>query len=548
MILSFLITFPILSAAAVMLIGKTPKVQKDLKIFALLVSVVELIAAACMYYRFLFNHSNNYVSYGQYHFVERYAWVPSYNIEYFLGIDGLSVYFILLTAILTPLCLLVSWKSIENRVSTYFALFLLMEGIIIGFFAALDFVLFYLFFESVLIPMFFIIGGWGGENRIYATFKFFLYTFFGSVFMLVAITYIIYNCGSGDISRFTTSDFDGVRSSHLLWLAIFIAFAVKIPMWPFHTWLPDAHVQAPTGGSVILAGVLLKMGGYGMLRVLLPLMPHLSFDVFGNTIQILSIIAIIYTSFVALAQTDMKKMIAYSSVAHMGYVTAGIFTNFDIFTGFIRVVSLSGVASAVALGSGGVLGSTVSPGAMIEGLSAATNFELSGMSGAMMQMISHGVISSALFLIVGMLYERTHTKEIAAYGGLAHKMPVLSAFFMLFMLASVGLPGTSGFVGEFMVIVAVFGVKPIYGFCVATGMVMGAAYMLTLYRRVVFTDYSDDASVVMAGTATSKTTTDISCREVLILAMLSILVLLLGIYPKVILPVIDNTIYAMINQ
>ena len=210
MILSFLITFPILSAAAVMLIGKTPKVQKDLKIFALLVSVVELIAADCMYYRFLFNHSNNYVSYGQYHFVERYAWVPSYNIEYFLGIDGLSVYFILLTAILTPLCLLVSWKSIENRVSTYFALFLLMEGIIIGFFAALDLVLFYLFFESVLIPMFFIIGGWGGENRIYATFKFFLYTFFGSVFMLVAITYIIYNCGSGDISRFTTSDFDGV--------------------------------------------------------------------------------------------------------------------------------------------------------------------------------------------------------------------------------------------------------------------------------------------------------------------------------------------------
>lgn len=532
MILSLLIILPIFASLAIMLFGKEPRIQKDIKTFALLASLAELVIASVMYYRFVFNHTNQYVSYGSYHFVERYSWIPSYHIDYFLGVDALSIYFILLTALLTPLCFLVSWNSIKEKCNHYFGLFLMLEGLIIGFFSSLDLVLFYIFFEAVLIPMFFIIGRWGGENRVYATFKFFLYTFFGSIFMLVAILYILNQCGSSDITRFTTTDFQPIRSNHFVWFALFIAFAVKIPMWPFHTWLPDAHVQAPTGGSVMLAGVLLKMGGYGMLRVLLPLMPYLSLQVYSNIVQILSIIAIIYTSFVALAQTDIKKMIAYSSIAHMGYVTAGIFLNPH------NTIPFPLFPSTYAKFTGETL-------TEVERLS--TSLGMGGISGAMIQMISHGLISAALFLIIGMLYERTHTKEIKAYSGLANKMPLLSAFFMLFMLGSIGLPGTSGFIGEFMVILATFSEKPLYGLLIATGMVLGASYMLTLYQRIIFVGQEYRFSKGPIGEQ-GLILQDLSWREIIILSSLAILVLLLGLYPKIILPIIDNTIYAIISH
>ncbi len=522
MILSLTIALPIFSACVIMLLSNSTnqKVQKDLKIFALLVSIAELVSVLSMYYKFYLNICYNHRDLHQYHFVERYSWISSYNIEYFIGLDGISIYFILLTAILIPLCLLASWKSIKEKTSQYFALFLLIEGIIIGFFSSIDLVMFYLFFEASLVPMFFIIGGWGGENKIYATFKFFLYTFFASVFMLIAIIYIIYNCGSGDISQFAEANFNIIRSNKILWLGLFAAFAVKIPIWPLHTWLPDAHVQAPTGGSVILAGILLKMGGYGMLRVLLPLMPDLSINYFGDTIQIISIIAIIYGSLVALAQVDMKKMIAYSSIAHMGYVTAGIFTKSTITLGSIAIL---------------VENTQINPSIFVPDLNSA----ILGISGAMMQMISHGIISAALFLIVGMLYERTHTKEIAAYGGLARKMPILSAFFMVFLFGSIGLPGTSGFIGEFMVIIASFGAKPLYSFLIATGMVLGAVYMLFLYRKIVFCDLVNSEQ----GIATKVIKCDLNSREIVILLILAILTLFIGIYPQAILPIINNDLF-----
>jgi len=369
-------------------------------------------------------------------FVENFPWLPELGISYKLGVDGLSVLFVLLTAFLMPICILASWK-LDRRVADYMAAFLILETLIIGVFTALDLVLFYIFFEGSLIPMFLIIGVWGGAERIYAAFKFFLYTFLGSVLMLAAMVVMFVQAGTTDIETLLTHPFARDLQTWL-WLAFFASFAVKMPMWPVHTWLPDAHVQAPTAGSVILAGILLKLGGYGFLRFSIPMFPDAS-AFFAPMVFVLSVIAIIYTSLVAFRQTDIKKLIAYSSVAHMGFVTLGIF-------------------SMNAL----------------------------GVQGAIFQMISHGFISGALFLCVGVIYDRFHTREIAFYGGLVHKMPVYAAFFALFAMANVGLPGTSGFVGEIMTMTGVFQVDPRVAAGAALGVILSAVYMLTLYKKVIF--------------------------------------------------------------
>jgi NADH-quinone oxidoreductase subunit M len=406
-------------------------------------------------------------------FVEEAAWLPGFHIAYHMGVDGISLFFVLLSTFLTPICIVASWVSITERVKEYMIAFLAMETLLVGLFCALDFVIFYIFFEGVLIPMFLIIGVWGGPRRVYSAFKFFLYTFLGSVLMLLGILAIYAQVGSTDIVTALDFSFDeGLQT--WLWLAFFASFAVKVPMWPVHTWLPDAHVEAPTAGSVILAGVLLKMGGYGFIRFSLPMFPLASASL-APLIFALSIVAIIYTSLVALAQEDMKKLIAYSSVAHMGFVTMGTFT-------------------------------------------ATTE----GLDGAMVQMLSHGIVSAALFLIVGVVYDRLHTREIARYGGLADTMPKYATVFMVFMLASAGLPGTSGFVGEFLALVGAFETNTWVAFFAATGMILGVAYMLYLYRRVIF-------GVITR--ADVRAMLDLSWREVAIFAPMIAIVLWMGVYP-----------------
>jgi len=413
-------------------------------------------------------------------FVERAAWLPKYDISYHLGVDGISLFFVLLSTFLTPICVIASWASITVRVKEYMISFLVLETMMVGMFCALDFVVFYMFFEGVLIPMYLIIGIWGGARRVYAAFKFFLYTLLGSVLMLLAILEIYILVRTTDIP--TALTYDLPKSVQVwLWLAFFASFAVKVPMWPVHTWLPDAHVEAPTAGSVILAGVLLKMGGYGFIRFSLPMMPDAS-ATFAPLVFALSIVAIIYTSLVALAQEDMKKLIAYSSVAHMGIVTIGIFT--------------------------------VTP---------------EGLQGAMIQMLSHGVVSAALFLCVGVVYDRLHTREIARYGGVVHNMPKYAFCFMVFTLASVGLPGTSGFVGEFLALVGAFEAGQTsrastwVAFLATTGIVLSAAYMLYLYRRVVFEKITREDVRAML---------DLHWREVLVFAPMIAVVLWMGIYPN----------------
>lgn len=423
-------------------------------------------------------------------FQDKLRWMPILNVGYHVGLDGISLPFVLLSALLIPLCVLASWTSIQNRVSEYMIIFLVLETMLIGMFSSLDFILFYLFFEGVLIPMFLIIGIWGGPNRIYAAFKFFLYTFLGSVFMLLAILYIYFEVGGSNIPLALTTPF----APHIqtwLWLAFFASFAVKIPMFPFHTWLPDAHVEAPTAGSVILAGILLKMGGYGFIRFSLPMFPEAS-AYFTPFIFILSIIAIIYTSLVALVQKDMKKLIAYSSIAHMGFVTLGIFT-----------------------------------------------VDAQGLQGAVTQMVSHGLISSALFLCVGVVYDRIHSRDIIDYGGLVHSMPRYATFFMLFILASIGLPGTSGFIGEFLVLVGAYQVSVWATALATTGMVLGAAYGLWLYRRVVF------GPIIHARLFSIP---DLNWRENLVFMPLIIGVLTLGIYPLPLLKLMEASIAHVIDQ
>ncbi|MFD1883880.1 NADH-quinone oxidoreductase subunit M [Paracoccus pacificus] len=431
-------------------------------------------------------------------FVEDRSWIL--GLRYRLGVDGISVLFVLLTTFLMPLTILSTWHM-DVRVKEYMIAFLLLEGLMIGVFVALDIVLFYLFFEAGLIPMFLIIGVWGGANRIYAAFKFFLYTFLGSVLMLVAIIVMIREAGTSDIAQLLVYDFPstpirlfgwylvgGMQS--LLFLAFFASFAVKMPMWPVHTWLPDAHVQAPTAGSVVLAAVLLKMGGYGFLRFSLPMFPVAS-DLFTPVVMWMSAIAIVYTSLVALAQTDMKKLIAYSSVAHMGYVTMGIF---------------------------------------------AANQQ--GVEGAIFQMLSHGFISGALFLCVGVIYDRMHTREIDAYGGLVNRMPAYAAVFMFFTMANVGLPGTSGFVGEFLTLLGTFHVNTWVATVATTGVILSAAYALWLYRRVVMGELIKEAL---------RSITDMTARERWIFVPLVVMTILLGVYPRLVTDVTGPSVRNLVS-
>ncbi len=422
-------------------------------------------------------------------FVEDYAWLGP--IRYKMGVDGISMLFVILTTFLMPLCILASWEAIEERVNEYMIAFLLLETLMIGVFCALDLVLFYLFFEGGLIPMFIIIGVWGGKRRVYASFKFFLYTLLGSVLMLLAMMAIYLHAGTTDIPTLIESGNLPVAWQTWLWLAFFASFAVKMPMWPVHTWLPDAHVEAPTAGSVILAGILLKMGGYGFLRFSLPMFPVASVDL-APLVFAMSVVAIIYTSLVALAQEDVKKLIAYSSVAHMGYVTLGIFT-----------------------------------------------FNQQGIDGAIFQMLSHGLVSAALFLCVGVVYDRMHTRDIAAYGGLVERMPLYAICFMIFTMANVGLPGTSGFVGEFLTLIGVFKVNTWVALLATTGVILSAVYALWLYRRMIF-GVLDKPSL--------KGIVDMSPREIVVMAPLIILTLLFGFYPAPILDVTAQSVKKLVTQ
>ena len=407
-------------------------------------------------------------------FVESVPWLSESGLGYKMGVDGISVMFVLLSTVLTPICILASWESIQTKVREYMLAFLILETMMIGTFCALDFVVFYMFFECVLIPMYLIIGIWGGPRRVYSAVKFFLYTLTGSVLMLLAILAMWMHAGTTDIPTLMATSFPPAMQTWLF-LAFLASFAVKVPMWPVHTWLPDAHVEAPTAGSVILAGVLLKMGGYGFIRFSIPMLPEAS-AAFAPLMFTLSVVAVIYTSLVALAQEDMKKLIAYSSVAHMGIVTIGLFT-----------------------------------------------FNEQGIQGALFQMVSHGIVSGALFLVVGVIYDRIHTREIARYGGLAERMPGYAFVFMLFTMASVGLPGTAGFVGEFLVILGAFKVSFWLALLGGAGMILGAAYMLYLYRRVVFGRITrDDLRAIM----------DLSPREWALFVPLIVLTMWMGIYPS----------------
>ncbi len=423
-------------------------------------------------------------------FVEQKMWFPSLEIGYHMGIDGLSVYFVFLSALLTPICILAAGNSVSSRIREYISAFLVLETFMIGTFAALDAILFYVFFEGVLIPMFLIIGVWGGQRRIYSAFKLFLYTLLGSVLMLLAILTLYLHAGTTDIPQLMNLSLP-VEMQTWLFLAFLASFAIKMPMWPVHTWLPDAHVEAPTGGSVILAGVLLKMGGYGFLRFSLPILPEAS-ALFAPMIFGLSIVAIIYTSLVALVQQDIKKMIAYSSVAHMGYVTLGIFT-----------------------------------------------LNKQGIEGAIFQMVSHGVVSAALFLGIGVLYDRLHTRDINRYGGIVKNMPVFAVIMMVFMLGSVGLPGTAGFVGEFLALLGAYQASTWVAFLAASGLVLGATYMLLFYRKVVFgpADNADAAEMP-----------DMNGTEKFNLIPLAVLTILLGVMPNLVLNNISQSVDKLVAQ
>jgi NADH-quinone oxidoreductase subunit M len=414
----------------------------------------------------------------EFQFVEQYRWLSDV-VSYRVGVDGISTLFVILTTFLMPLCILASWSAITSRVKEYLIAFLLLETLMIGVFCALDLVLFYLFFEGGLIPMFLIIGIWGGARRVYASFKFFLYTLLGSVLMLLAILALYLQSGTTNVVELLNSQVPAAMQTWL-WLAFFASFAVKLPMWPVHTWLPDAHVEAPTAGSVILAGILLKMGGYGFLRFSLPMFP-LASEIFTPLVFALSVIAIIYTSLVALAQEDMKKLIAYSSVAHMGFVTMGIFS--------------------------------------------AT---MQGVQGGVFQMLSHGIVSGALFLCVGIIYDRMHTREIAAYGGLVNRMPVYAFVFMIFTLANVGLPGTSGFIGEFLTLLGTYRVNVLVAALATLGVILSAAYALWLYRRVVLGELKKESL---------KKIVDMTPREIAIMAPLVAATLFFGIYPNALMDV-----------
>ena len=435
-------------------------------------------------------------------FSERHAWIERFNIEYYLGVDGISMPLILLTTFTTVLIVLAGWEVIKNRVSQYMAAFLIMEGLIIGVFSALDAMLFYVFWEAMLIPMFLIIGIWGGPRRVYATLKFFIYTFLGSVLMLVSLIYMYLQSGSFSILDFHNLPL-AAGAQTLIFLSFLLAFGVKVPMWPVHTWLPDAHVEAPTGGSVILAAVLLKLGGYGFLRFSLPITPDASHSLDWLVIM-LSLIAVVYIGFVALVQQDMKKLIAYSSIAHMGFVTLGFFLVFSILDN-----------------SGSIEGARL------------------GIEGGMVQMVSHGFISGAMFLCVGVMYDRMHSRMIKDYGGVVNTMPVFAAFMVLFAMSNAGLPGTSGFVGEFMVILAAFKANFWFAFLAATTLILGAAYTLWMVKRVLFGEVANEGVAALE---------DINRREFAILGILAIAVLGLGLYPAPLVDVMHVTVDNLVQH
>ncbi|MBK5911667.1 NADH-quinone oxidoreductase subunit M [Rhodothalassium salexigens] len=476
-ILSVMLFVPLLGAGIILLLrGPEEIVARNIRATALYASLFTFALSVLLWINFDASQAG-------FQFVETYS--PFGGLfQYKLGVDGISMLFVVLSAFLVPIAILASWTSIQHRVREYMVAFLILETLLIGVFSALDLVLFYLMFESSLIPMFLIIGVWGGVRRVYAAFKFFLYTFLGSVLMLVAVFYIVATTGTTDIPTLLQTHFPA-EAQTWLWLAFFASFAVKMPMWPVHTWLPDAHVEAPTAGSMLLAGVLLKFGGYGFLRFSLPMFPIASVEL-GWLIFALSMVAIVYASLVALAQTDMKKLIAYSSVAHMGYVTIGLFV-----------------------------------------------FNHQGLDGAVFQMLSHGVVSAALFLCVGVVYDRLHTREIARYGGLAHNMPAYATVFMIFTLASLGLPGTSGFVGEFLSMMGAFQRDSLIALVAALGVILGAVYMLYLYRRV-FLGPLEKADL--------KALADLDWREKSLFVPMAAVVLWLGVFPNNVLDVMRPTV------
>lgn len=483
-VLSLMTFLPIVGVLIILAIrGDEEVVAQNTKHMALYSSLFTFAFALFMYTRFDGTSA-------EFQFVEQSSWLKPLGINYHMGVDGISIFFVLLSSFLTPICILSAWDVVKTRVKEFMIAFLVLESFMIGTFVALDAVLFYVFFEGVLIPMFLIIGVWGGKRRVYSAYKFFLFTLLGSVLMLVGLLALYSETGTTDIPTLMESNIP-IGLQYWLWLAFFASFAVKMPMWPVHTWLPDAHVEAPTAGSVILAGVLLKMGGYGFLRFSLPVFPDAS-AFFTDFVFWLSIIAIVYTSLVALVQEDMKKLIAYSSVAHMGFVTLGLFT--------------------------------------------ATS---QGIEGGIFQMLSHGLISGALFLSVGVVYDRLHTREISRYGGIVKNMPKYATVFMILMLGSVGLPGTSGFVGEFLVLLGAFQVDTTIAALAATGVILGAAYMLLLYRRVIFGPRVNDDALSMP---------DLNTRELGLLVPLVLLIIWLGVFPGTVMDKISPSVDKLISN
>lgn len=481
-ILTLLIWAPILGGVWVLYAGNSQ--EQLVKTFALIVSLATFLLSTVLYINFdLTTHHMQ--------FVELTQWIETFNISYYLGVDGISMPLIILTTFISVLVILGSWNSIEKNVAQYFAAFLILEGLTNGVFASLNAMLFYFFWEAMLIPMFLIIGIWGGPKRVYATIKFFLYTFMGSVFMLVAFLYLYSQSNTFNIMELHNVVLD-LRTQQYIFIAFLLAFAVKIPMVPVHTWLPDAHVEAPTGGSVILAAILLKLGGYGFLRFSLPITPDASIY-FGNMMIVLSLIAIVYIGFIALVQQDMKKLIAYSSISHMGFVTLGCFIAFSVYAA-----------------------------------TGTTKTSIFALEGAMIQMISHGFISGALFFCIGMLYERVHSREIKDYGGVVNSMPHFSAFMMLFAMANAGLPGTSGFVGEFIIILSSYQANFWIAFIAALTLILGAAYTLWMYKRVIFGAAEKENIQLLR---------DINQRETFILSVLAAAILFFGLYPA---PLVDS--------
>jgi NADH-quinone oxidoreductase subunit M len=494
-LLSILTWLPVFGGIALLLMGDDGDFRSSragtMRWVALIVSVLVFMLSAHLYANFDATTSSM-------QFVEQVPWIAALDVHYYLGIDGISAPLIILTAFITPLVIIAGWNTITSRPAQYFAAFLILEGLMIGVFCALDGLLFYVFWEFMLVPMFLIIGVWGGQRRIYATLKFFLYTFLGSVLMLVAFIYLYVQTGSFDLFGWMDAPLV-MTTQKLIFIAFLLAFAVKVPMWPVHTWLPDAHVEAPTGGSVILAAIMLKMGGYGFIRLSLPIVPDGS-EYFSSMMIALSLIAVVYIGFVALMQKDMKKLIAYSSIAHMGFVTLGFFLLWHV-----------------------------------DGTSGAAL----GMSGGMVQMISHGLISGAMFLCVGVLYDRVHSRQIADYGGVANTMPIYAAFAVLFAMANAGLPGTSGFVGEFMVIIASFKANFWFAFFAATTLVLGAAYTLWMVKRVIYGEVANDNVAELS---------DLNHREFIVLGILAIAVLLLGVWPAPLVDMMNVTIEQLIEQ